>query len=316
MVACLLTKGASLGKLASAEPIFASWFAHSLAQAAPELAQALAVVWWPGGDAGSEAALVDAADVMMVYGGDEALRAWQAKIPPHVRFLPHGHKFSVALVAASALDTRQAAQCARLAARDIAQWDQQACYAPQSIYVQRGAAVSPRDFALLLAGELAALARRHPRQALPLDDKTQFAKWRQSLSLRALRGEALELMGPADADWSVAYLDDAVAPEASATFRSVSVIAVDNVEVVARQLQPYRRYLQTAAVAASPESLFDVAEALAQVGINRISALGATASPQPGWHHDGRFSVLDLLRMSDIEASAETLAQDFASYRD
>jgi hypothetical protein len=38
-------------------------------------------------------------------------------------------------------------------------------------------------------------------------------------------------------------------------------------------------------------------------------------SPLAGWHHDGRFSLLDLVRMVEVDASAEPLAEQFSGYR-
>lgn len=315
-IAALLTKSPSLGKVATAEPIFASWFAQCLARCAPQLANTLAVLWWPGGDQASEQALSQEADVMMVYGGANTLQAWQNQLPASVRFLAHGHKFSAAFISQAALDTRQAQHCAQYVAQDVSQWDQQACYAPQSIFVERGGLVSPKEFALLVAGELKALSQRYPRQRPSLSTKHAIAQWRQRFSLAWLQGQAVELLGPSHADWAVVYLDQTDQPEASPTQRCVSVIAVDNVAHVAELLRPYRKLLQTVAVATSPEQLFQTATTLSAVGVNRICALGASAQPQPGWHHDGRFSLLDLIRMVDIEASAESLAQNFAWYRD
>jgi hypothetical protein len=37
--------------------------------------------------------------------------------------------------------------------------------------------------------------------------------------------------------------------------------------------------------------------------------------PEPGWHHDGRFSLLDLVRIVEVEQSAELAADQFAPYR-
>ncbi len=68
--------------------------------------------------------------------------------------------------------------------------------------------------------------------------------------------------------------------------------------------------------ATTPEQLYPLAEALGQVGITRISALGCMSLPQAGWQHDGRFSLLDLVRMAEIEASAELAAQPLADYAD
>ena len=55
---------------------------------------------------------------------------------------------------------------------------------------------------------------------------------------------------------------------------------------------------------------------LAAAGVTRISAIGSMSMPEAGWHHDGRFNLLDLVRMTEIEQSAEAAAQPFAPYAD
>ncbi|MGE8601856.1 acyl-CoA reductase, partial [Bordetella trematum] len=77
---------------------------------------------------------------------------------------------------------------------------------------------------------------------------------------------------------------------------------------------PQAAYLQTAGVAASPEELHRLAESLGAAGVTRISALGAMSQPEAGWHNDGRFNLLDLVRMTEIELSAEMAAEPYASY--
>jgi hypothetical protein len=37
-------------------------------------------------------------------------------------------------------------------------------------------------------------------------------------------------------------------------------------------------------------------------------------APAAGWHHDGRFSLLDLVNMVDIEASTEIAANALTNY--
>ena len=39
-------------------------------------------------------------------------------------------------------------------------------------------------------------------------------------------------------------------------------------------------------------------------------------APEAGWHHDGRFNLLDLVRIVEIEHGAEAAAEDFADYLD
>ncbi|MFT0850440.1 acyl-CoA reductase [Achromobacter sp. F4_2707] len=315
MVAGLLVKASGIGKMSSDEPLFASWFAHTLAEVDPRLANALAVVWWPGGDTGLEQALCQHADVLKVYGGDSAIAAWQRRLPAGKRLLAHGYKLSVGLVSGTALDTRQSQATARQAALDILRWDQQGCYSPQTLFVERGAQVSPSEFACHLAGELATLEHTFPRRALALEESTSVAHWRQTLELEELRGEAIELLGSTDAPWGIAYMDKPQAPLPTALNRTACVMAVDSLEDAMPLLAGQRAVLQTVGLAASPEELFRLAPLIAEAGATRICALGAMTTPEPGWHHDGRFSLLDLVRMVDIETSAETAAEALASYR-
>ena len=56
--------------------------------------------------------------------------------------------------------------------------------------------------------------------------------------------------------------------------------------------------------------------ALGAAGVTRISAIGSMSMPEAGWHHDGRFNLLDLVRMTEIEQSAELAAQPLAPYAD
>ena len=79
---------------------------------------------------------------------------------------------------------------------------------------------------------------------------------------------------------------------------------------------PRRAYLQTAGIAAAPVRLLHLADDLAAAGVTRIVAIGRMTAPEAGWHHDGRFSLLDLVTVTEIEASAEAAAEGFAPYAD
>lgn len=317
LVSGLLTKAGSVGKVASDEPWLAGWFAHTLVQEEPRLAEVLAIVWWPGEDAAPSRALAHACDTLIVYGGDTAMNAWRAHAPASTRVLAHGHKLSAGLVAAQVLDTRQAQSAARDAALDVARWDQQGCYSPQVFYVERGAQVTPQAFAHLLAGELAAMAHRFVRRALCLEESQGLARWRHGWARQALAAEdTVQLLGAADAPWAVAYLDDATQLPGSALNRSICVVAVSRLEDALAALAPFGPVLQTVAVAAPPARLFALAAQLGAIGATRICALGRAALPEPGWHHDGRFSLLDLVRMVDIEGGAESAAQAYTAHRD
>jgi acyl-CoA reductase-like NAD-dependent aldehyde dehydrogenase len=314
-IACgLLVKAGSIGKLPSAEPLFAGLFARLLAEVHPPWADCMAVVWWKGGDDAQAAPLYAQADTVLAYGSNESLDAVRRALPVTTRFLPYGHKLGVGLVGRAALDTLRAPVTARLAAWDVMRYDQQGCYSPHLFYVERGGKIAPREFAQYLASELANLQHRFPRRALLLDEAGAVASWRQSHELLSMAGDDRELIGDDASAWGVAYSDAAQALAPTASNRNIQVVAVGALDEVMPLIEPHRAFLQTAGVAVAPADLSRLSQLLGAAGVTRITAVGSMTSPEAGWHHDGRFNLLDLVRLVDIEASAELAADRLAPY--
>ena len=315
LVCALLVKAGSIGKLPSAEPLFAGLFARLLAEVHPPLADCLAVVWWKGGDTEQSVALYAEADTVLAYGGNDALDEIRRQLPVTTRFLPHGHKLGFGVIGTAALDTLRGPATARLAAHDVMRFDQQGCYSPHVFYVERGGQVSPREFAQYLASELANLQHRFPRRALALEDAAAVAAWRQAGELQSLStGGAVELIGADGAAWGVAYADQPQSLAPTALNRSIQVVAVATLDEVVAQVEAHRPYLQSAGLAVAPGQLYRLSDLLGAAGVTRISAIGSMTSPEAGWHHDGRFNLLDLVRIVEIEQSAELAADRIAPY--
>ena len=116
--------------------------------------------------------------------------------------------------------------------------------------------------------------------------------------------------------WSAVFSEDLESFEPTGLNRTVKIIGVDHLEEVTQTIQPYRTLMQTVGIAAEPEKLFKLAEALGKVGVTRVSALERMTSPEAGWHHDGRFNLLDLINITEIEHSASAAADSFAKYED
>ena len=98
----------------------------------------------------------------------------------------------------------------------------------------------------------------------------------------------------------------------TAGYRSIVVSAVDALDDVLPRLAPHAAFLQTAGLATTPDELYRLADALGQVGITRVTAIGSMTLPEAGWHHDGRFSLADLVRVVEIEQGAEAAADRLA----
>jgi len=312
LVSGLLVKSGNVGKVASAEPVFAGAFVRLLEEVEPELAGCCGVVWWRGGETEPEAALLRSADLALGYGSTETLAAIQARMPPGKRFIAYGHKVSFGLVSADALDADKAGATARRAAHDVARYDQQGCFAPHMFFVERGGAISPEVFARYLARQLAAFEEKFPRRRLTLAESAAVSAWRGAEE--ATPGGLV--IGAADGAWSVSLQLEDRSFRPSGLNRAVRVVAVDRLDEAVEAAAPYGALLQTVGVAAPREAVFDLAARLGAVGVNRIAALGDMTAPEAGWHHDGRFNLLDLVEITEIDARAEAAADELAPYVD
>jgi hypothetical protein len=267
MVSGLLTRASIIGKLPSAEPLLAGTFASLIAEAEPRLADAMAIVWWPGGREDLESAVFGRADTVLAYGSNETLEKIAQCVPATARYLAHGHKLSLGAVSRTALDDCSARSVVHEAALDIIRWDQQGCYSPQQFFIEDGGHVSPREWAEWLAHELSALQHRFRRRSLTLEERTALATWRNTGQWAS--GDATAI-GDANAQWTVRFEQSDGHVVASPLNRSVQVSAVDRLDDVVSHLHDCSGLLQTVGLAASPQELLRLAPLLAQAGVTRI----------------------------------------------
>jgi hypothetical protein len=292
----LLLESPCLAKTGSAEPALLPLYARSLAAAAPELAAGLAVTTWEGGREDLERALLAEADALVVYGGNEAVRSLRAHLPAHARFIGYGHRISFAAVGRELLTPEQACEAARLAAVDVATFDQQGCLSPQALYVERGGAVSPEQFAELLAGALARLAVELPRRSLSPAEAAAIHQLRSAYEVRSALEPGVRLYtNPDRLEWTVAVdPDPTLAP--CPLNRTAIIRPIERLEELPRHLAALRGALLSAGLGVGFERRRALARDLAAAGVTRITTLGEAQRPETELFHDGVNAIAALAR--------------------
>lgn len=288
MAMALALKSACLVRPAAEEPLFAPLFARSVAEVDAELGAALHVTRWGY----EERWPYEGAGVVLAYGSDSSIASIRRLVPEGVRFIGHGHKISLACVAAEAATS----ETAHLLALDVAMYDQQGCVSPHMAFIERGGPLSPTDFAAQVARAFAALQQEMPRGRLTMAE---------AASLRAARDEAEFTadachLSPGDLAWAVVHQE---APDfmPSPLNRLLRTYAVDRLEDAVAVLAPHGRYLQTIAFAGPDQRQLDLASRLGALGASRFTPVGRAQQPHPLWRHDGRPTAADLVRWIDLE---------------
>ncbi|KAA8328356.1 acyl-CoA reductase [Leuconostoc carnosum] len=306
----LLVKSPTLGKLSFSEPIMPALFVQTLAEIDSRLADSIAILPWHSGQE-LEKAGIEVADTVVVCGGEIAVKKVKAQVPLDKKVLSYGYKIGFVIVGREALTPEYYPQTIKKIAEDISIYDQQSCLAPQSIFVERGGAITTDEFSALLATELNNYQIKYSRAILQESEKLAIEKMRQATDIESIENSRTLLFASEDStSWTVAFHDH-LGFSASPLNRSVHVFSIDDFLQLQPILKPYQSYLQTAGVAIAPKRLFALANVLGKLGVSRMSAVGQMNHVSSAWHHDGHFNLLDLVRVTDIENSLEVESEYF-----
>ncbi len=293
----LLVKSATLVKTSSAEPVLPALFAGSIRDIDPNLGDCLSVVSWPGGNTALEDLAYGRADMVVASGSDASLAAIRKRT--RGQFIGYGHKVSFGLVTKESLT--EAEETAHKAAYDVALYDQQGCLSPQLIYVEEGGAVTPKEFAALLATGLAHWQTKLPRGPVSPEVSTAIRRARDEAEWQALAGKDVVLhASPNGTDWTVVYDADPTFVQ-SPLYRAIRVKPLRDIRRLGAVLDAWRPYLEAVGVAAGPERTATLADTLGALGVSRVCPIGTMQHPPLSWRHGGRPRVGDLVRWVGVE---------------
>ena len=299
LIRSLLVKSPTLLKPGRGDSVLPVLFASALHEVDPELAAALAVVYWPGGSEALESVALLRADAVVAYGGDESVTALRGRVPVTKRFVAYHHRFSVAVVGVEALGESHATACAASLANAVAIFDQRGCVSPRVVYVEEGGTVSPREFARLLAQSLAGLARDLPSGALDAAEASALHQVRGTAELLAASDSGADIHHGDEASWTVIFDARPTAIEPGPG-RMVQVVALPDVEQLPDLLAGSGAHLQTVGTAGLGDREKGLASRLGRVGVSRVVPLREVPFPPPWWHHDGGSPLGDLVRWVDL----------------
>lgn len=215
-------------------------------------------------------AMAMAVDGAMIWGGAEAVSQVRALPFPHwARIAVFGPRLSVAVMDAGTWSdgAEQAVWCRRLA-RDVWQFDQQACSSPQTLFLERGRGCDFEPFVDQLKQAFADENRAHPRRDIHPALSSAIASARASWLLDSPNRRAVFPPAP---DWSILLGEGSEIPKPTQG-RTLTVQLVDDLLAPISRFNGSVQTLGTAIKDSNREGV--LARAAAKSGVDRIVKLG------------------------------------------
>ena len=236
-------------------------------------------------------AMAAAVDGAMIWGGAEAVTRIRAlPFPPWARIAVFGPRLSVAAMDGESWSGGPDRDnwCRRLA-RDVWQFDQQACSSPQALFLERCTAGDLAEFAATLGAAFEAENRLHPRESIHPALTSAICLARASWLLDDSTHRALF---PATPDWTLLLGAGTTVPSPTQG-RTLSVLLVDDLrEPIAR----FDGMVQTLGLAVSDDDKENaLTQAASRNGVDRIVKLGRMHVFGSPW--DGADLVRPMVRL-------------------
>jgi len=236
-------------------------------------------------------AMAQAVDGAMIWGGAEAVARVRGLPFPHwARVVVFGPRLSAAAMDAEVWGnkTERSSWCRRIA-RDVWQFDQQACSSPQTLFLERGDGCDPGEFVEDLKQAFQEENRQHPRQQIEPALTSAISLARASWLLGDDRNRA---QFPASPDWTILLGAGAEMPNPTQG-RTLTVLVVDDLLTVVSKFDGTLQTLGLGIKDARREERLTLAAA--RCGVDRIMKLGRMHVFGSPW--DGAEVIRSMVRL-------------------
>jgi len=238
-----------------------------------------------------QAAMAESVDGAMIWGGAEAVSEVRALPFPHwARIAVFGPRISVAAMDASVWgDREQRSSWCRRIARDVWQFEQQACSSPQTLFLEKGSACDPAEFVEELKAAFQEEHRAHPREEIEPALTSAICRARASWLLDDVANRAHFPQSP---DWTILQGKGSDVPKPTQG-RTLSVLVAEDLMDVVSKFDGTVQTLGLGIKDAAREQI--IATAAGRHGVDRVVRLGQMHVFSSPW--DGADLVRPIVRL-------------------
>lgn len=230
--------------------------------------------------------IINQADVVCVWGGEEAVKSITEMTPSGIRVVSWGHKISFAYFAQGMQKDKQS--ILDLAA-DICRRNQQACTSPQCVLVEVEDHADLDAFALQLKNALTEVSDQFIRIEPSKQEQAEITTITHLHQAEIALGRGKVYVAD---DFSFRVLVDYRSGlQPSPLFRTIWVKPIQRSKII-ETLRPFNLYLQTCGLASNTlNDTYELTELLIKAGIERITQVGKQHESYTGEPHDGVYAL-------------------------
>lgn len=259
---------------------------YELVKCEPDLKDYIYVFDVPSTDKGTLREFARIADAVVVWGGDEAVKAARELADVTTKIIPWGHKLSFAYVSERVTDM----QLEELA-KHVCLTNQVLCSSCQGIYVDTESPEVLEEIGRRFYVLLQKVNRELGRADMGMRGKNTIRLYADMLERdirqKTLHGDGVSVVIKEDGELELSYL-----------FRNVWVKALPRQEIIP-MLKKHKNHLQTCGLLCSDEEKEELQELLLRAGIVRLTE-GNMSRMVAGEAHDGTYPLLEYSRIVEI----------------
>ncbi|MDA9951115.1 AMP-binding protein [Oligoflexaceae bacterium] len=302
MIEGLLTGNVTILKMSSAETVFMPLFLESLLAVEKELglppavSASIAAIECQSSNQKALSVFKRNVDGIVVWGGEEAVQAYRTSVPARTRVIVFGPKLSVAVATKSALASRKGIEkCADLLASELCIWDQNACTAPQILFVESYQAAEA-----LAAATAKALDKKkveYPQGRIDPNQAAEIRKWRGVAEVGESLGRGKVYESSGDLCWTLILHKEIGEIETSPLHRTLRIYPYTSKNEVFSRIESMRSYIQTVGFFADNAEVINHSADYGEAGVLRLMPLGRMGGEDIDDPHDGAYDLPLLMNL-------------------
>ena len=283
----LLSGNINILKLPSSDNGLSIRLLYELIQIEPKLKEFIYVFDVPSTDFTTIQKLASMADGIVVWGGDEAVKAARNMADITTKIIDWGHKLSFAYMTSSISDD----QLYQLACH-ICETNQVLCSSCQGIFVDTNQIEVLENIGQRFYEQLLKANKKYGKTDIGMRGKNTLRLYTDKLennNYKILSNEGISVVIKYDQELELSYL-----------FRNVWIKALPHENII-YQLKPHKNHLQTCGLFCDESEKEFLSSLLASAGIIRITK-GDMSRMIAGEAHDGRYPLIEYSRIVEIDS--------------